>query len=216
MSVSLHYWAVPPSSGLFQRLQTDRAFLTLMGSLFCYGGGVFHFFDGLSAAERENILQDVINRHQKFLGPEPMARCLIEEFREEVERTRLSYAGVEQRRCSLEKTGTFIEERVVQALKDGREDASAFVGKLLYGDQPHGALKDREFDIEEFSSNPAYLCGNFVSQALVKEGAQVLSAIDAEANFFDDTVWQLQSFQRWRSVYMAAAAHDEALCTGVC
>jgi hypothetical protein len=123
---------------------------------------------------------------------------------------------VERRRCSLEKTGTFIEERVVQALKDGREDASAFVGKLLYGDQPHGALKDSKFDIEEFSSNPAYLCGNFVSQALVKEGAQVLSAIDAEANFINDTVWQLQSFQRWRSVYMAAAVHDEALCTGVC
>lgn len=116
MSVSLHYWAVPPSSGLFKRLQTDRAFLTLMGSLFCYGGGVFHFFDGLPAAEREDILQDVIDRHKKFLGPEPMARCLIEEFREEVERTRLSYAGVEQRRCSLEMTGSLIEGRVVQAL----------------------------------------------------------------------------------------------------
>jgi hypothetical protein len=145
-----------------------------------------------------------------------MARCLIEEFREEVERTRLSYAGVEQRRCSLEKTGTFIEERVAQALKDERKDASAFVGKLLYGDQTHGALKDREFDIEEFSSNPAYLCGNFASQALVKEGAQVLSAIDAEANFLNDAVWQLQSFQRWCSVYMAAADNDETLCTGVC
>ncbi len=216
MSVSLHYWAVPPSSALFKRLQTDRAFLTLMGSLFCYGGGVFHFFDGLSAAEREDILQDVIDRHQKFLGPEPMARCLIEEFREEVEQTRLSYAGVEQRRCSLEMTGSLIEERVVQALNDGRDDASAFVGKLLHGDQPHGALKDREFDIEEFSSNPAYLCGNFVSPALVKEGAQVLIALDAETLFINETALQLQSFQRWRSVYLAAAAHDEALCTGVC
>jgi hypothetical protein len=123
---------------------------------------------------------------------------------------------VEQRRCSLKKTGTLIEERVVQALEDRRDDASAYVGKLLHGDQPHGALKDREFDIEEFSSNPAYLCGNFVSRALVKEGAQVLSVLDAEALFFDDTVWQLQTFQRWRSVYMAAATHDEVLCIGVC
>ena len=216
MGVSLHYWAIPPSSGLFKRLQTDSVFVTLMGGLFCYGGGIFFFFDDLSSAAREEILQDLINRQQKLLGPEPMARQLIEEFRQEVERTRLSYAGVEQRRCALEKTGSFIEERVVQALKDGRDNAPAFVGKLLHGDQPHGALKDREFDIEEFSSNPAYLCGNFVSPALVREGAQVLSALDAETLFINDTAWQLQSFQRWRSVYLAAAAQDEALCTGVC
>jgi len=216
MGVSLHYWAIPPSSGLFKRLQTHRAFVTLMGHLFPYGSGIFFFFDDLSSAEREEILQDLINSQQKVLGPEPMAKQLIEEFRQEVERTRLSYAGVEQRRCSLEKTGSLIEERVAQALKEGRDDASTFVGKLLHGDQPHGALKDTEFDIEEFSSNPAYLCGNFVSPALVKEGAQVLGALDAETLFIDDTAWQLQSFQRWRSVYMAAAVHDEALCTGVC
>jgi hypothetical protein len=71
MGVSLHYWALPPSSGLFKRLQTDRAFLTLMGSLFCYGGGVFHFFDGLSATEREDILQDLMDRHQSSLALSP-------------------------------------------------------------------------------------------------------------------------------------------------
>ena len=178
--------------------------------------GIFFFFDDLSSSAREEILQDLINGQQKLLGPEPIARRLIEEFRQEVERTRLSYAGVEQRRCSLEKTGSLIEERLAQALKKRRDDAATFVGELLHGDQLHGALKEREFDIEGFSSNPAYLCGNFVSPALVKEGAQVLGALDAETLFISDTAWQLQSFQRWRSVYMAAAAHDEVLCTGVC
>jgi hypothetical protein len=222
MGVSLHYWAVPPSSGLFKRLQSDRAFLTLMGSLFCYGGGIFFFFDGLSGAEREDVLQDVIDRQQKVLGPEPMARRLIEEFREEVERTRLSHPGVEQRACSLEKTGFLVQERLSDALRNVRGDASAFVERLLFGDQVHGALKRQEPDVElnieelaELASDPASLCANYVSPSLVKEGAEVLSALDAEAFFINDRVWRLQSFQRWRRVYIEAAAHDEVLCCGV-
>jgi hypothetical protein len=193
-----------------------------MGSLFCYGDGIFFFFDDLSAAEREDILRDVIHRQQKSLGPEPMARRLIEDFREEVERTRLSYPGVEQRACSLEKTGFLVQERLSEALRNVREDASAFVERLLYGDQAHGSLKREEPDVElnieelaELASDPASLCANFVSSSLVKEGAEVLSALDAEALFINDSVWQLQSFQRWRRVYMEAALHDEVLCGGI-
>ena len=223
MGVSLHYWAVPPSSGLFKRLQSDRAFLTLMGSLFCYGGGIFFFFDCLSAAEREDVLQDVIDRQQEVIGPEPMARRLIEEFREEVERTRLAHPGVEQRACSLEKTGFLVQERLSETLRKVRDDASAFAERLIYGDQAHGALKRQAPDVEELSieelaelaSDPASLCANFVSTSLVKEAAEVLSALDAEALFINDAGWQLQSFQRWRRVYMEAALHDEALCCGV-
>jgi hypothetical protein len=152
-----------------------------------------------------------------------MARRLIE-FREEVERTRLSHPGVEQRGRSLEKTGFLVEERLSEALGHVRDDAPVFVNRLLCGDQAHGGLKGKDLDVDEVSieelaelaSDPACLCGNFVSPSLVKEGAGVLSALDAEALFINDSAWQLQSFQRWRSVYMAAARHDEALCTGVC
>jgi hypothetical protein len=103
-----------------------------------------------------------------------------------------------------------------------RDDASAFVERLLYGDQAHGALKRDEPDVElsieelaQLASDPASLCADFVSPSLVKEGAEVLSALDAEALFINDRVWQLQSFQRWRRVYMEAAVYDEALCCGV-
>ncbi len=216
MGVSLHYWAVPPSSGLFKRLQSDRAFVTLMGSLFCYGGGIFFFFDDIAAAEREDILQEVISAQEKVLGPEPEAWQLIEEFRLELERTRLAHPGVEHRRCSLEMTSFLVEERLSQALKHVREDATTFVGRLLYGDQVHSALKRGEVNLEEFSNDSAFACGNFVSPSLVKEGAQALSALDAKALFISDSVWQLQSFQRWHSVYGEAAAHGEALCSGVC
>lgn len=153
MGVSLHYWAVPPSSGLFKRLQSDRAFVTLMGSLFCYGGGIFFFFDDIAAAEREDILQEVISAQEKVLGPEPEAWQLIEEFRLELERTRLAHPGVEHRRCSLEMTSFLVEERLSQALKHVREDATTFVGRLLYGDQVHSALKRGEVNLEEFSND---------------------------------------------------------------
>jgi hypothetical protein len=223
MGVSLHYWAAPPPSGLFKRLQSDRAFLTLMGSLFCYGGGIFSFFDSLSATDREHVLLDIIHRQQKVLGPQPMARRLIEECREELERARLSHPGVEQRGCSLEKTGFLVQERLSQTLCNVRDDASAFVERLVYGDQAHGALKRQEPHVEELSigelaelaGDPASLCANFVSPSLVKEGAEVLSALDADALFINDAVWQLQGFQRWRRLYMEAAVHDEALCCGV-
>jgi hypothetical protein len=52
---------------------------------------------------------------------------LIEEFREEVERTRLSHPDVEQRACSLEKTGFLVQERLSETLRNVRDDASAFV-----------------------------------------------------------------------------------------
>ena len=159
-----------------------------MGSLFCYGGGIFFFFDGLASAEREDILQDPINRQQKVLGPEPMARRLIEEFRQELEQARLSYAGVEHRRCSLEKTGVLVRERLSQALMQVRDDTSAFVDQLLHGDQVHGALKGDEIDLEEFSNDPSFTCGNFSSLSLVQEGAEVLSALDAEALFINDSI----------------------------
>ena len=75
-----------------------------------------------------------------------MARRLIEEFREEVERTRLSHPGVERHGCSLEKTGFLVEERLSEALGHVRDDASVFVNQLLCGDQAHGGLKGRDLD----------------------------------------------------------------------
>ncbi len=37
MGVSVHYWAVPPSSKLFHRLRVDKPFAVLMAYLFPYG-----------------------------------------------------------------------------------------------------------------------------------------------------------------------------------
>jgi len=45
MGVSIHYCAIPPSSTLFRRLQSEQAFATLMRRFFHCGSGIFLFFD---------------------------------------------------------------------------------------------------------------------------------------------------------------------------
>ena len=73
MSVSIHFWALPPSSALFQRLERDKAFVTLMAALFPYGRGVFFFFDEIKAGERKSILERVTLERRGRLGPAPEA-----------------------------------------------------------------------------------------------------------------------------------------------
>jgi hypothetical protein len=221
MGVSNYYWAVPPSSGIFTRLQTDEAFLGLMGVLFYRGSGMFHFFTELDDEEGEEILSDAVIRYANLFGPEPAARRLIEEFRHLVEETRLRHPGVERRRCTLDKTARLFMDRLPKVLSHARDDASAsaFVEKLLFGDQTHGALEAKKSDVRKHSDNPGYVCGYFISLSLVKEGARVLSAIDTETALKDelsDAPWEFESFLRWRSLYVAAAAHDEVLFVGVC
>jgi hypothetical protein len=210
MGVSVHYWAIPPSSALFRRLQRDKAFAVLMAFLFPYGRGIFHFFDDKGIEEREEILDEVIDRHGEVLGPEPEARRRIDEFRLELDRTRSAYAGVERRRCSLEKTSRLVEERLLRELKRLRgEGAEGFLRGLMFGDQ---ALS------RNLGLSGEDVLG-LVSPPLVREAAQVLDGLDAEALFARDGGWEeyhLNDFQRWRQLYRNAAAGGEALLVGVC
>lgn len=211
MSVLVHFWALPPASALYRRLERDKAFVSLMAALFPYGGGVFSFFTELGADERGSILERVILERRSRLGPEPEARRLIEEFREELERTRLTYPGVERRRCVLEYTCFLIEKRLAEALKPAGPGADRFVRNLIYGDAVLG--KSEAGDIESMMQDQGNTV-SAVSPALVQEGARIFSAPGAERLF--ESVWQLESFQDWRRLYRAAAAEGEALLVGVC
>ncbi len=210
MSVSTHYWSVPPASALFQRLQHDKAFVALMAALFPYGRGVFFFFDEIEAGERERILERAILERRSRLGPEPEARRTIEEFREELERTRLAYPGVEHRRCCLEYTCFLIEKRLAEALKPAGRGADKFVRDLIYGDLVLG--KSGASDIESIMQDRGNTV-SVVSPALVQEGAEVLCGHGAERVFA--SVWQLESFHAWRQLYQEAAAEGEAVLVGV-
>ncbi len=211
MSVSIHFWALPPASGLFRRLEHDKAFVALAASLFPYGRGVFFFFNEIEASERENILERVIEDRRGRLGGEPEARRLIEEFRQELERTRLTYPGVEHQHCSLEYTCFLIEKHLLEALKPASSGAEKFVRNLIYGDRVLG--KSESNDIESIMRDRGNTVG-LVSPALVQEGAQILCGPGAERLF--DSVWQLEGFQDWRHLYQAAAAEGEAILVGAC
>ena len=219
MGVSVYYWAVPPSSEIFKRLQTDEAFLGLMGVLFHHGSGMFHFFTELDDEEGEEILTDAVHRYARLFGPEPAARRLIEEFRHLVEETRRHHPGIERRRCTLNKTQRILLDRLPNVLGNVRDDAAAFVEKLVFGDRQHGVLEAIKSSGRKCSDNPGYECGGFVSLALVRDGARVLSAIDTETALSEelaDAPWELESFLRWRDLYADASAHGEVLFVGVC
>jgi hypothetical protein len=74
-------------------------------------------------------------------------------------------------------------------------------------------MKDDPLD---FLSDPASYCANYVSPTLVKEGAQALSLVDGKAALINDHEWHFEQFHCWRRLYVEAAAHGDALCSGVC
>ncbi len=211
MSVSIHFWAVPPASALFQRLERDRAFAALMAALFPHGQGVYLFFRETEAGERAKILECAIEERACRLGSPPEAREAIEEFRQELERTRLANPGIEHRRCSLEYTSFIVEKQLVEALKHVHASAARFVRGLIYGDRVLG--KSGAAGVEAIMEDQRNTVGA-VSQALVRDGAQVLCGPEAEGLF--GGVWQLESFQDWRRLYWEAAARGEALLVGTC
>jgi len=252
MGVSVHFCAIPPSSTLFGRLQSEKAFATLISRFFNYGSGIFSFFDEPSrfttmladddlrerivedvisrappehreGARRqlelarlrelglilhqghEDTLQEVVDRCRDVLGPEPEARRWIDEFRLELERTRSAHPGVEGRECWLEKTYHVIEQRLQDRLLVTRgRNTWKFVSTLMFGDQKLG--QDLSIQAEDRLG--------LVSPALVREGAQALRPLDAEALFADDGDRCTEDFLRWRRLYQEAAAEGEALLVG--
>ncbi len=211
MSVSIHFWAVPPESPLFQRLERDRTFASLMAALFPHRRGVYTFFSEIEAGERARILELAIQERRSRLGPEPEARRAIEELRQELERTRAAHPGIERRRCVLEYTSFIIEKQLVEALKPVRTGAARFVRDLIYGDRVLG--KSGTGGIESIMEDQKNTVGA-VSPALVREAAQLFHVPDAEAMFAG--LWRVENFQDWRRLYGEAAAQGEALLVGTC
>jgi hypothetical protein len=211
MSVSIHFGAVPPASPLFQRVERDKAFASLMAALFPYGRGVYSFFSEMEAGEGANILRSAVQERQSRLGAEPEARRAIEEFRQELERTRAANPGIERRRCILEYTSFIVEKQLTEALKPVRAGAARFVRNLIYGDRVLG--KSGAAGIESIMEDQKNTVGA-VSPALVLEAAQLFHAPGAEALFA--SLWQVENFQDWRRLYGNAARHGEALLVGTC
>jgi hypothetical protein len=207
MGVSVHYWAIPPQSRLYARLQEDRAFNALMASLFPYGGGIFRFSE-IEPEGVEEILDDVVQRQRAALGPGPAARRRIAEFLAELERTRAEFPGIERRTAMLEKCSPEIEERLIRALQHVRTDAAELTRHVLFGDKELAAhLRQPGEDIL-----------GLVSLPVVREGAAALERLRPEELFPSGEgreEWYRDNYLRWRQVYREAAEHAEELLVGV-
>jgi len=207
MSVCIHYWAIPPQSTLYARLQEDRVFNVLMASFFTHDCGIYTFAD-LDPKEVEKVQEHITERNRAALGPKREARGRIGEFLAEVERTRIGFPGIERRTAMLEKCGPEIEEHLTDALRTGRADAAELTQKLIFGDKllaPH--LRKKGEDIL-----------GLVSQSLVREGATILQRLKPEALFpseEDWAEWCRDNYSDLREAYLAAAGHGEEILVGV-
>lgn len=115
MSVFVIYRAIPPDSTLYSRLQREKAFGILLVNLFICGGSFFRFFEQEPLIIND-VLKEVIERHQEVFGSELEASQIIGEFRSEIRHTRQVYLGIEDRGLSLERTCSGIMKRLRKEL----------------------------------------------------------------------------------------------------
>lgn len=206
MGVSILYSAIPPESNLYKRLHEEKAFTILMVSLFVYGNGIFRFFE-IDPDEVAEILEWVVESNRDTLGSVD-ADLWIGEFRAELERTRQTYPGIEDRTASLEKTSDEIEQRLLQELiKRKVKDASEVVGKLIYGDR-----------ILASDILPEQNSLGLVSLPLVRVGAKILQEIEPEILFTLDEIqaeWASEHYRQWRNLYLMTNANDEEILVGI-
>jgi hypothetical protein len=221
MGVSICYWALPPESSLFTRMQDEKPLAKLMTELFPYGNGVFNFFEDINPWDQIEILDNEIKRCPEVFCSTSEAQYWIEEYRLELDQTRLSYPGIENRNWTLERSCSLIEERLLaELLRLCVEDAETLTNKLIFGDQI--LYTDSYHGVTGLS---------LISARLVQHGSRIMSQMDIDALFpeargadIDDAseeglrwpLGQMRDFQRWRRLYSEAAEAGELLMVGAC
>lgn len=207
MGVSIHYSAIPPTSIFYQRLQTERPFATLLAIIFPYGSGFFRFFE-IEPDEVDEILDCEIQELQDVFGTEVEAKVWIDEFRDELRRTRQAYPGIENRRAMLEKSAQKIEERLVQELtKTQVKDVTRIIGKLIFGGEDF---------LPDLLPSGEWL--GLVPTSLIREGAEMLRGINVNELFAEEEVqgeWYRSQFEWWRNLYLATAERNEVVLVTV-
>jgi len=206
MSVSVIYSAIPPSSTIYRRIQTEKVFSILVAYLFSYGCGIFHFCD--EHEEDDEILEDIIERYQDTFGSTLEAEEIIAEFRSELMRTRQAYPEIENRTAMFEQSSVEIKKRLSQELSRMKvADANKIVERLMFGDKTLAP----NFLSEEDSLG-------LISRDLVSQGARILRQIDPEMLFAKDEGWEelcLDHLKRWRTLYFSADEKNEEILVGI-
>ncbi len=203
--VDILYRAIPPSSDLYSRLQSDKAFATLLSWLFPYGNGIFCYFED-EPDEIDEVLENVVEVYPKIFGSQVELDQVIAEFRSQLTLTRQAFPGIEDRTAMLEKSVDEIEQRLVQELTTRQvANAKEMVQKLLEG--------DRTFAPDLLSPEDDTL--GLISRELVREGASIFRQIVPKTMFAENEDWYLEQIQELKDLYLAADEHNEVILVGL-
>ncbi len=205
MGCSILYSAIPPSSSLYLRLQSEKALSILVASLFPYGCGIFRFFE-IEPEEIDEILENVIEIHQEVFESKLEAERAIAELRSQLTLTRQAFPGIEDRTAMLEKSSEEIEKRLTLELSRKQvANAEEFVEKLLLG--------DRTFAPDLLSPEDETL--GLISRELVREGASLFQQIVPKTMFAENEDWYFEQLQELKDLYLAADEHNEVILVGL-
>ncbi len=203
MGCSILYSAIPPSSELYLRLQSEKALSILVASLFPYGCGIFRFFE-IEPEEIDEILENVVEVYPEVFESQLELDRVIAEFRSQLTLTRQAFLGIEARTAMLEKSADEIEQRLVQELATRQvTNAKEIVQKLLEG--------DRTFAPNLLSVDESL---GLISRELVSEGASLFRQIDPKTLFADNEGWYLDDLEDLKQLYFDADEHNEVILVG--
>ncbi|WP_009631485.1 hypothetical protein [Synechocystis sp. PCC 7509] len=203
--VDILYSAIPPSSELYSRLQSDKAFATLLSWLFPYGNGIFCYFED-EPDESDEVLENVCEVYPEIFESQVELDRVIAEFRSQLTLTRQAFPGIEDRTAMLEKSVNEIEQRLVQELTTRQvANAEEMVQKLLFG--------DRTFAPDLLSEGDSL---GLISRELVREGASIFRQIDPKTLFAKNEDWYFEQLEELKDLYLAADEHNEVILIASC
>ncbi len=135
MGFSVIYSAIPPSSNLYLRLQSEKALNLLVDFVFTDGCGIYRFFE-IDPEEIDNIFENVVKTYPKIFKSQLELERVIADLRSLLTLTRQTFPGIEDRTAMLEKSSEEIEQLLVQELSRRQvANAQEIVQKLLEGDR---------------------------------------------------------------------------------
>lgn len=205
--VDMLYSAIPPSSELYSRLQSEKALnILLVDFLFPFSCAIFYVFEEVELREIDEALEGIIKMHPTIFKSKLELDWIVADLRSLLNFTCQTFPGIENRAARLEKSWQEIEQRLVQELLRRQvTNAEEFVQKLLEG--------DRTFAPNLLSAGE-YESLRLISRELVKEGASIFRQIDPKTLLAEDEGWYLDDLEDLKDLYLAADEHNEVILVG--
>ena len=203
--VFIRYSAIPPSSELYSRLQSEKALNFLVDFVFTDGGGIFRFFE-IDPEEIDDGFENIVRGYPKIFKSQIELERVIADLRSLLTLTRQTFPGIEDRTATIEKSWQEIEQHLVQELLRRQvAKAQEIVQKLLEGDRTFAPNLILPGEYESLMLR---------SREIVSEGASLFRQIDPKTLFADNEGWYLDDLEDLKQLYLDADEHNEVILVG--